>query len=75
MLVLALSKFVKEVAERPALGHRREQELRLSSRHGARRTQNQLAGRGVGEMNPLEIDDDVARFGGELSEPAQQLLG
>jgi hypothetical protein len=39
---------------------------------GARRTRDQLARRGVGEMQPLEIDDDIARVGRELRDAPEQ---
>ena len=75
VLVLGRGEIVSEPAERAVLGHRCEQQLGAAARHGAGRAHDQLARRRVGQMHPLEVDDDIARLGGKLRQPAQQLLG
>jgi hypothetical protein len=72
---LMLGELARNAGERPIVGDLGEEQLGVALAHGMGEPEDQLAGRRIGKMHALEIDDDVAGGFTELGDAPQQLLG
>ena len=70
-----LGELARDAGKRPVIGDFGEEELGLASAHGMGKPQDQLAGRAIGKVHALEVDDDIAGGLAELGYAPQQLLG
>jgi hypothetical protein len=63
---LVFRRLARNAGERPVIGDLGKHELGVAFAHGLGESQDQLAGRTIGKVYALEVDDDVAGGFAEL---------